>query len=47
LDEYIKQLINKYYSLELANKINAENFINNKSEKKQSNLSIFKIIKKF
>ena len=46
LDEYIKQLINKYYSLELANKINAENFINNKSEKKQSNLSIFKIIQK-
>ena len=46
LDEYIKQLINKYYSLELSNKINAENFINNKSEKKQSNLSIFKIIQK-
>ena len=46
LDDYIKQLINKYYSLELSNKINAENFINNKSEKKQSNLSIFKIIQK-
>ena len=29
LDEYIKQYLNKYYNLELSNKINAESFLNN------------------
>ena len=47
LDEYIKQNLNKYYNLELTNKINAESFLNNENQKKQINLSIFKIIQKF
>ena len=46
LDEYIKQNLNKYYNLELSNKINAESFLNNQNQKKQINLSIFKIIQK-
>ena len=46
LDEYIKQILNKYYNLELTNKINAQTFINNKSQNKQINLSIFKMIQK-
>ena len=46
LDEYIKQILSKYYNLELTNKINAQTFINNKSQNKQINLSIFKMIQK-
>ena len=46
LDEYIKQLLNKYFSSELNNLIDAGNFLNIKFQKKQINLSIFKIIQK-
>ena len=46
LDEYIKQILSKYYNLELTNKINAQTFINDKSQNKQINLSIFKMIQK-
>ena len=46
LDEHIKLLLNKYYTLELSNEIKAENFIGEKNQKKQINMSIFKIFKK-
>ena len=46
LDEHIKLLLNKYYTLELSNEIKAENFIGEKNQKKQINMSIFKIFQK-
>ncbi len=46
LDEHIKLLLNKYYTLELSNEIKAENFIDEKNQKKQINMSIFKIFQK-
>ena len=46
LDEHIKLLLNKYYTLELSNEIKAENFISEKNQKKQINMSIFKIFQK-